>query len=220
MQNTVHADTFLLYTAEAGTAAVARFEFTPSRKWISIFDLSWWQLVLQAWNSVTGERPWPSWAVTAQISRSCQSSFHSRAYVKIRPVSLGLYRHLSLLLTWPACLFVTSSTLTHSQSVCSSVCLSSSINLLSVRFSKTTLSPLIFNHPLRLLCLPLYPFCEVPWSRDLSTASSSAMLSSICHFWKADGVTANQPHPCAHHHYFLIQLPELWFSLSLTHSFS
>lgn len=46
------------------------------------------------------------------------------------------------------------------------------------------------------------------------------MLSSVCHFWKADGVTAKQPHPCAHHHHFLIQLSELCFSLSLTHSFS
>lgn len=46
------------------------------------------------------------------------------------------------------------------------------------------------------------------------------MLSAVCHVWKADGVTANQPHPCAHHHYFLIYLSELCFSLSLTHSFS
>lgn len=45
-----------------------------------------------AQNGVTGERPPPSWAVTAQISRSCQSSFHSRAYVKTRPASPGLCR--------------------------------------------------------------------------------------------------------------------------------
>lgn len=115
----------------------ARFESTPSRKWSSISDLSWWQLVLRAWSRVTGECLWPSWAVTAQISRSCQSSFHSRAYVKMRPVSLGWYRRLSLPLAWPACLFVTSSTLTHSPSVCSSVCVSSSINLLSLGFTKT-----------------------------------------------------------------------------------
>lgn len=133
---------------------VARFESTPSRKWISIFDLSRWQLILRAWNSVTGERPWPSWTVTAQISRSRQSSFHSRAYVKMRPVSPGLYRPPSLPLAWPVCPFVTSSTLTHSSSVCSSVCLPSSINLLSVHFTKTPLSPLIFSHPSRLLFLP------------------------------------------------------------------
>lgn len=108
----------------------------------------------RAWNSVTGERPWPSWAVTAQISRSRQSSFYSRAYVKMRPVSPGLYRPPSLPLAWPVCPFVTSSTLTHSPSVCSSVCLPSSINLLSVYFTKTPLSPLIFSHPSRLLFLP------------------------------------------------------------------
>lgn len=94
----------------------------------------------------------------------------------MRPVSLGLYRRLSLPLAWSACLFVTSSTLTHSPSVCSSVCLSSSINLFSAYFSKTTLSPLIFSHPLRLSCLPLYPLCEVTQSRDVSEVS---MLSSV-----------------------------------------
>lgn len=45
------------------------------------------------------------------------------------------------------------------------------------------------------------------------------MLSSVCHFWEA-GVTAIQPHPCAHQHHFLIQLSELCVNLPLTHSVS
>lgn len=45
------------------------------------------------------------------------------------------------------------------------------------------------------------------------------MLSSVWHFWEA-GVTAIQPHPCAHQHHFLIQLSELCVNLPLTHSVS
>ena len=95
-------------------------------------NLDLWPILVAACppglKSVTGESLWPSWAVTAQISRSCQSIYHSGAYVKMRPVSPGPYRRLS---PFPSltCMFVTSSTLTHYPSVCSSVCLSSSINL-------------------------------------------------------------------------------------------
>lgn len=62
----------------------------PIRERISSCDLSWWQLILWARYSVTGEHPWPSWAATAQISKICQSSFHSRAYVKMKPVQASL----------------------------------------------------------------------------------------------------------------------------------
>lgn len=88
---------------------------------------------------------------------------------------LGCTGVFPLPLAWPARPFVTSSALTHSLSVCSSVCLSASINLPTVRFNqKTPPSSLIFSHPSRVLCLPSYPSCEVPGSTD--SVSPSTML--------------------------------------------
>ena len=92
---------------------------------------------------------------------------------------LGCTGVFPLPLAWPARPFVTSSALTHSPSVCSSVCLSSSINLPTVGFDKKKqkkppLSSLIFSHPSGLLCLPSRPSCQVPGSTD--SASPSTML--------------------------------------------
>lgn len=55
----------------------------------------------------------------------------------------------------------------------------------------------------------------MPGSRDSSASSSSTVLSSVCHFWKADGLTANQPHPCTQPS--LLPHPIVW---TLLQSFS
>lgn len=57
-------------------------------------------------------------------------------------------------LAWPACLFVTSSTLTLPPSVCSSICLSSSINLFPVYFTKTSPQPSNIQPSIQALILP------------------------------------------------------------------
>lgn len=104
---------------QAGTAQRRRHKVTDGSlgKWPAwnpplVEDKSW-SLTRRVGSSSSGlGGAWqvsvlqPSWAVTAQISSSCQSSFHSRAYVKTRPVSPGLCRASSpsSSLTWlPIC---------------------------------------------------------------------------------------------------------------------
>lgn len=130
---------------------VAHFESTPGRKWMSIYGLSCWQLILWTWNSVTGERH-EQW----QLRLAGHANLHftpkhmSRwGLLPFGCTSLFLFPQPDL----PARLSRLTLSLARHPSVHLFVCHPPSISYQCTSL-KLHLRTLIFSHPFGLLFLP------------------------------------------------------------------
>lgn len=138
------------------------------------------------------------------------------------PYPLGCAGPPPFPLAWPACLFVTSSALTLPPSVCSSICLSASINLFPVYLTKTRPRPSNIQPSIQAIILPTLVSIPrgSPEQRLIRRPIIHCAFQLHMSLTEADSATARQPHPCAHQLDFLNQPSQLCVTLSLTHSSS